>query len=358
MKNIYHCLFYLSVIIFIFGCSDSDSESDPFKVIKSDVIFDAAGGTGTIELFSSGNTITAKSEDDWCEVKISGNIITVLVNANDDISSRNTLILIESEGKVTSVPVTQSGIIFYIENAGNGINVSFNGDTKSLKVKSPFPIEISTNDGWIQHKIEGEDITITIPSTNAPRIDTVKVISNGRVIKYPVRQILNPPYQYYIGTYKFTYIDDFIQSNEMLVTLTEKEQGVSYIMDGPNFNYPFQVTYRTSDGLLEVRPQLLEKDVEFGPPFGDGSIYDVYLGLWGTDASYTAPTNSTAVSLKGSIDKVGNDFSVVFTDGGGWPQGKIDALNFAFFDDDNDYVFDYYGPKFAAMFFDIVMTKQ
>jgi len=356
MKYIHNHLFILLILLFIVGCSDDDDEGIKLSIVKSEVTFDANAGTGYIQVSSAKGAITASSDMSWCTVEVSGDKVTVKVLQNETISGRTALISIMSENELVQVPATQSGSIFAADGVGSGMTVSFDGGDKTITVNSVLPIQISTNDNWIQYHIDGDQITFTAPATDNPRIDTVKIQSGPNVLKFPVRQII-PNYQYYIGTFKFNYTDDFIEPNEMDVTLVEKVRGVSYTMSGAKFNFDFEVKFRASDGAVLIIPQKVGRGVNDGF-FGDGETYDIYLGLWGTDASYTPVTNSTSVSLKGILDIVENEFKVVYTDGGGWEHGAIDAINFAFFDDENYYINDYYGDIFAAMYFDISMTKK
>lgn len=360
MNKIYKILFPFFAMLLIAGCSSDDDNKDvqTLQIIKSDTEYASSGGKGTIEV-STIEAVTATSNQSWCTPSISGNIINLDVTQNTDINGRHAVITVKSGSETAIVTITQLGTTFIIDNSV--IQLPTTGGSGDIKFESEnaITVKIDPEDTWLSYELKEGTITFTATKTKTVRTAIVEVTSG--ILKKTVKieqNIIQFDYEDYLGSYKFTYTNDFLEQDEMIVTLTEKEKGVSYTMDGPNFNYPFQVNYRESDGCLEVRPHLLEKDVVNGPPFGDGSTYDVYLGLWGTESSYTPVTNNPAVSLKGVLDLSSGTPTVIFTDGGGWEYGKVDAICFSFFDENNLYQGDYYGSTFLATVFDIVMVKQ
>jgi len=356
--NKLHKILLVFLVIFITGCSsDDDNNLQNLKVLQSDTEYASLGGNGKIEV-SAIDAITVKSSEAWCKPAVSGNTITITVDQNADINGRHATILIESGNEKTSVTITQLGTTFVIDNPVVQLPITGGEVDITYKSETTLTIKIDPNDTWLSYTLKDGVITFTATKTKNTRTGTVEITSGKltKIVKIE-QNIIQFEYEDYIGSYLFKYTNDFLDEDEMIITLTEKEKGVSYTIDGPNFNYPFQINY-LKDGSLEVRPQLLEKDVVFDPPFGDGNAYDVYLGLWGTTASMTPVTNNPAVSLKGVFSIVDDKISFTFTDGGGWEHGQVDALCFSFFDENNLYKGDYYGETFLATVFDITMIKQ
>ena len=137
MRKIYSillCVLCLSAI----GCSDDKDTADvALKAIRSDVKFSANGGTGTIEL-SGGKQVSATSDVAWCKVaSVSDQEVSLVVEANLSISSRTTMVVIQSGEDILQVPVTQLGDTFICDVEGTkgvklfslcipGANIAFN----------------------------------------------------------------------------------------------------------------------------------------------------------------------------------------------------------------------------------------
>ena len=118
MRKIYSillCVLCLSAV----GCSDDKDTADvALKAIRSDVKFSADGGTGTIEL-SGGKQVSATSDVAWCKVaSVSDQEVSLVVEANLSISSRTTMVVIQSGEDILQVPVTQLGDTFICDVEG------------------------------------------------------------------------------------------------------------------------------------------------------------------------------------------------------------------------------------------------
>lgn len=189
MKKLYSLLFVI-LCLFIAGCDDdSDDTAVQSPVVKSDVEYSAAGGTGTIEVISS--AIKAVSDKSWCTIVMSNKVITLQVAPNSSLESRNAMItLTEGNTVVNQIPVTQAGNRVPIPDQET-VNFDANGATVKIHVTSVMPFTAQTpEDSWITAVVEGDSLVLTAPSyyVRGSRNTTVKLISGELASEIGINQ--------------------------------------------------------------------------------------------------------------------------------------------------------------------------
>ena len=161
MRKIYSillCVLCLSAI----GCSDDKDTADvALKAIRSDVKFSANGGTGTIEL-SGGKQVSATSDVAWCKVaSVSDQEVSLVVEANLSISSRTTMVVIQSGEDILQVPVTQLGDTFICDVEGTKDFLMQGGEAVfTLHTRREYSIQSTAE--WLTYELKGDQLHVVV----------------------------------------------------------------------------------------------------------------------------------------------------------------------------------------------------
>lgn len=161
-KSIYLLAASIGGVILI-GCNRYDYTPPPdnLRVVSSDVSFDAAGGTGKIEVVSGGDPITAASnKPEWCTVSVSGTTVTVTVPPHTGISNRTAIVTISSGVEREQVPVTQGSMFLTIE--ADALDVPGEGEVYVIPFFSALDITLTQSEDWITVEIGEDEITIEV----------------------------------------------------------------------------------------------------------------------------------------------------------------------------------------------------
>ena len=237
MKNLYYILLSIIVCGYMASCDDNgyDTPAQQLVVTKSEVIFEALGGSSSVEV-SSPNVISATVNKNWCTLTLSGNKITVSVAENASIEGRNATIEIKSGSETVYVSVAQSGFIsdFRIPES---VRVSMGGDVLEYYAQSDFPVDISIDVPWITYELVDGKLVLTVAESAVMQSGTVTVtttyILNG-VAKTKVQTlVINqdiPTYTYFVGNWKLSYINIFVSET----TRVELNATISAVAGQPN----------------------------------------------------------------------------------------------------------------------------
>lgn len=136
------------------GCSEDyvPAEGGIEKIESTDLNFTAAGGEGSITVDGFG-WITAVSNRDWCEVRVEGTTVHVVVAESQEVTSRSAIVTISAEGKSVEVPVVQAGLISDI-GALNRV-FGYDGGTFTIGTNTDYSIEIPEEvKDWISYSEE------------------------------------------------------------------------------------------------------------------------------------------------------------------------------------------------------------
>lgn len=161
MRKIYSillCVLCLSAV----GCSDDKDTADvALKAIRSDVKFSADGGTGTIEL-SGGKQVSATSDVAWCKVaSVSDQEVSLVVEANLSISSRTTMVVIQSGEDILQVPVTQLGDTFICDVEGTKDFLMQGGEAVfTLHTRREYSIQSTAE--WLTYELKGDQLHVVV----------------------------------------------------------------------------------------------------------------------------------------------------------------------------------------------------
>lgn len=255
MKKISNIIFLLLFSVIIIGCNDDKDEENILKVVEKNTDFTALGGTGKIVVETS-QTVTVTSDQDWCKVSLSDNIITVTVEPTSSLESRVAYITIKSNNKSTRVTVAQNGSIFYIEEIQEISDIPLAGGSISFKLGRndvPEGLDIKITDDWLNYEIvDGRLIFVAEPSQSFRSTDvaiTYKFLEGSTTTKITISQKDKIPYSAMLGEWELSYIEGST-AKKANISFAEGVKGSSFTINGfPKFSYTYNGTY-TIEGKL------------------------------------------------------------------------------------------------------------
>ena len=172
MKKLYSFFVLLAAVTMFTACGDDDATYTPTPILEvsnADLIFEATGGNGTIQVNTTG-TLTATTESSWVTLSVSGNTVNVTVAENPTLNGRSATIKLTANGITSQVSATQKGgtyglidgTTFSFDNRARNLNLAL-VHTSAVKVESlcnwltasfntstdEFEIKVDENDsGW------------------------------------------------------------------------------------------------------------------------------------------------------------------------------------------------------------------
>jgi hypothetical protein len=186
---------YISLILFsvfvLQGCSKDTDQGRSFAetqvtVVKSNVTFTCAGGTGEIVVDTDGKAVTAVSDQEWCTTSVSGQTIKVTVGENINLLSRSAVITITSGEKKNSVPVYQEPLSLTLKSytaefpgTGGDISIGYECIGQVTAITSDRP--------WVEGTVSGNEIVLTAsesPDHWGSRFARIKIEAQGSAVVY------------------------------------------------------------------------------------------------------------------------------------------------------------------------------
>jgi hypothetical protein len=322
-------------------------DPDSLTIVEFHLDFTALGGKGTV-VVEANKPVEASSNQDWISsINVEGNVITFDVGMNNTISDRTATITITAGEATESVKVIQG--VAELEVSTSDINFTEQGGRRAIAVKTNLKgqYQVEVEGDWLNHRIEGDSLILTAPSSELKREAKVNLSLCGRTVGFTVNQVN------ITGYYLLNSIDlweengtfeDWRRPSPFNVTLKADEKKETYILNGnfPRSEYSILCTFK--DGKLVIRAG---QQVGETPGMWEGadpirfhlfaatrsplSYYD------NPEASYVAPL---VVDAKGVV-------SFIFTDGATWtsPVDGIAVKNSS-------------TEKYPNHFFKAVLTQQ
>ena len=183
MKKIY-LISVLLLSMVLAGCENSSEYRDfldtQVKIENSDVVFTAAGGTGTIEIATE--DFTSISDQSWCTLTTNGKIITVNATPNVSISGRTARVTVKSGDKVNYVSVSQAALVIA---AARQVGIDGKGEILRVPYESAITPTIQSSESWLTALVDGNEIVLTAepnPSLSIIRTATVSILDGFATI--------------------------------------------------------------------------------------------------------------------------------------------------------------------------------
>lgn len=151
-------------------------------VSTSDVKFSANGGSRTIEIYTDGEWSISTGTENWAHTTISGNTITLRVNANDG-DSRTDYFVVKSGSKEKRINISQGGsLATYLRLSKSSIEASRGGtgynECYAVDVYTDGDnVTATTSASWIDVDVVGGDLIEieTSKNTGSRRTATITV---------------------------------------------------------------------------------------------------------------------------------------------------------------------------------------
>ncbi len=319
MKTSYTYLYLFFLCFLAASCSNDDNDPAATQILKSDVLFEAKGGTGTIEL--STDQFKAVSDQEWCTIQPEGSIIKVSVPQNTDIGGRTALITITTRDTELEVPVTQKAPVFIISSTDP---LSFFGNDQKieLQVESSLSITVQSDAEWLKCQQKDNSLIFSCTKSDVPlRTTQVKVTSGSKIVTLDCSQTCIE------GDYLFTYSTASWDDVALNATLTkDPAEENAFILKGDlPYGREFKLKYENGKLAFHAGQYLGKETIE-------GNEYHIFLTLgygrlvpaWDSVVDYVAPME---------VDKQGNYF-FEFVDGKHWGKYFCTRLSISTFTSD------------------------
>ncbi|MGN0201616.1 MAG: BACON domain-containing protein [Candidatus Cryptobacteroides sp.] len=321
MKKI---LVIFAAALLLFSCASEEPDSAPVSeelaVLKSDVIFDALGGSGTITVADlGGDRLSAFSASDWCKVTVFGNVVSVVVDQNVSLDGRSSRITLYSGENTTYVIAQQTGMEYSFLD---GMFLSeMSGGVFDVSGLSTFPLEASTDCDWISFKRTdgGYRLTVAPNDSGNSRVGYFYVTCGDIVTTYTVRQKFD---RVFTGTYKLDYYTSSSKAvhmdKEVEIERDEENPDLYYICGVSPSGYKIPLRYDASTDML-----IIDNCCYLGP-YGEGlweyaivnyatldfksnyvsysldDLYDIYFTFKYTAGKYTIELHDSAKAFNAS----------------------------------------------------------
>lgn len=286
--------------IYLAGCDDDNNEPLEFSIVSSDVNIPAGGGEGTIKV-SAFNDFSAVSDEEWCTVAVSANVVTVSVPSNGELVNRTTMITINSGDKTLKVPVTQAGSVFSV--GAKKLVISRSGGTGQVAVTTNLDFNVSVEDEWVTYSVDDGVLTFTAqPNTETGARHTFATINSGNFNAQV--EIIQISYSDLLGDWNLAYLDDEGNPAAAMISLNEDVAGASFTMTGLPADLTIRLLY--NNGNLTI---------ENGQFLGMYSGYFLYLCAW----NGSTLTWDSSVQYEAAVS-LGNGWSYSFADNGTWTE--------------------------------------
>lgn len=288
---------FLAAALMLVACKDEDplyiENPAPITIVKSSVIFDAPGGTGSIQ-FEANGPVKVTSASEWCQVALSGNTVTVTADENRSLDGRASRITLECGGESVYVVSQQTGMEYSFTEASYLIEMD--GGEVTVSGMSSFPVEYTTDSDWIKVTETEAGYTLTVGENdgNGSRTGTFTIISGGIETVYTIKQKFE---RNFAGSYTLDFFSSSSKATAKKLDVTiERDENdtdlyyISGITASSTYDYKIPIRYNPAT------EQLVIKNTQYLGPYGEG-LWEYVIVNYGTlDFASNYVSYSTAES--------------------------------------------------------------
>lgn len=315
MKKIFQIITVLALASFCFASCDKNTTDEEeliqekaLAIVKSDVLFQAAAATGTVEVKAS-SSITAECSAEWCSVSVNSNIVSVTVTENPSLQGRSAVLTIKCGGDSVETVIQQTGFVFSLE-CGNYIKFNDDASQNAYAFKCNVDVKFETDCPWIQASSSDGKLNIDVEANNSGNY------REGKIRYY------SDTSEGEIEISQFDIDKDFLGAMRMYYYNTSG----SYVYQSITVD---SRTINLSSGL-KIPYEFDELNMRFivhgGASLGTVSEKDYYMTFWDTDKGYLSWTESIRVSFPLGYNAEGGYMYAPLTDCGDWVGYNITAL--------------------------------
>ena len=173
MKKYLHIGTVLAAAVLLFSCAKETV--NPYeqvsvlsvKAIDSQFEYGPEATTGVIVLDTEAS-ITAASDRPWCTPSVSGNKITLTLDANAGKLNRYAQITVKSSDASVDVSIVQYGEILAGLSSLSDVTASVDGEVVTIPVKLNVGVTFDTDADWIHPEVGTGELVITIDPNPDP----------------------------------------------------------------------------------------------------------------------------------------------------------------------------------------------
>lgn len=311
MKRI---LYFAAAALMLAACNQKEPVATPdpvqISVVKSDVIFDALGGTGKITVSAKGS-VKATSASDWCQVSVSGSDINVTAAQNDGLDGRASRITLECNGESIYLTAQQTGMTYTFNNTSYLVEMA--GGEVDILGESTFEVSAGAQQDWINvNEIEG-GYHITIPANDSgdKRVGTFTIKCKDVETVYTFTQKFD---RNFAGTYKV----DFFSSS---AKTTAKTADVTFRRDASDPD-KYYISGFTPEGEVPIRfdaaqDMLIINNCQYIGTYGTDPLYEYICVNYATTdlaSNYLGYTETAPYAIYFTYKYVGGKYTLELHD--------------------------------------------
>lgn len=191
MKKVF-ILFAMLGLVAASSCNKDNN--DKLTLDKTEITFDANGGSQTVTATANAAVNAESSATDWCTVTVNATKVIVEVAANPDAAERTATVTVSSKSAKAILTVKQSGmegnldgILSEVSAPTAGGKISIGTFTTSVEPQVTSPVD------WITSEISGQEIFVNVAAnTSGEERSAIVTVAAGALTKdVTVRQALD-----------------------------------------------------------------------------------------------------------------------------------------------------------------------
>ncbi len=328
MKKIFSLICMATFALSFVACSDDDevgaeyNRASTISVVKSDVLFSASAGTGTVVVRAQG-PISFESSSEWCKTTaLNDSTLQVSVDDNENNSGRSSQITIKSGVDSVNVTVQQQG--FYLQSdMSTGAVLGDEACREAYAFSTSGTPTIASTADWLSASVEGDSLVVTATGneTGHMRQGYIKYTFGSykdsvQVTQYDFDKDL-------AGNYYFAYYNASGQLYALMGVLQQSEDG--YVLSIPQLGFNIPVAFDAINHQLTISAGSYLGDYTYS-----GTVYPTYTILGSSEAGYLTWSKSVKYAATFEYDEEEGVTIAEFGDVGSW-QYVVDYLQFYLF---------------------------
>lgn len=288
MKKVFSLICMAILALSFVACSDDDNvgaayqRASTISVVKSDVLFSATAGTGSVEVKTDG-PITLSKTSDWCQATLTDEPgkIQVAVDDNMTINGRSCILTIKSAEDSVNVTIQQQGFAFQIESDSKEVQLT-SDDAQHLSyglICNAKP-SVSTNVDWLSAEMTADSLIINVEANETGHLREGYVKYEYGDMKDSIRVGQYDFDRDIAGDYRLRFTYDNGKNWYNVRAKFYQEDG-EYFLQFPSYNWKLPVTFDSKACQLRVTG-----GHQVGTYTSGGTTTYVFSGTYTTGGAY------------------------------------------------------------------------
>lgn len=304
------------------GCKKNNNIEELY-ILKSELPAAPLAYEGSVTL--SNDQFTASVEDNWCHIEVSGNTVSIQVEANYNNKNRSTLLRIKptAGGKDLVVPITQIGMLFDINTPIENLTFSLGGNDRMVSISRNIEYRVEVDDEWVKYTIDEDFLTLHVDPATAARTSMARIYYGDKTVEIPITQLYSLSFSELMGDCKISFINER-SANEVMRTslranITPLVQNKTFLLTTEPVasmqNKPIKVEFELlPDGKLLLKSGQLQATGYVDNKYP--TVKRLYMAYYDRVKNGFCPYTDTEYT--GQAAPVGNETSYAFENEAGW----------------------------------------